>query len=265
MMRADRWYKVTVALLCMLLPALQAQAEGVVLSVGSESASWRESIGSTTLAEESGWRQFIAFEAERQVYPRWDYGFRAKLYSGDLAFDGQSRTSGGTSYSSESDYYGGLAEVLFTYRLGPRSPWGLSFGVGYDQWRRDIDPTSSMEGYVEDYEVSFGRLALRHMNEHGWHGAVGLIAPLEVEETVQLSSSSLFDANAELSPGSLFSLNAEVGYRFERWELGARVDGYNFSSSPSVLVPCGASAGGCSVFQPDSESLRSQFYIGYRF
>lgn len=239
-------------------------AAPVDISGGVEHYVWQEyDSGGSKLLKESGQRLFVAVEAENQVSNRWTYGFRGRIYSGTVDYDGQSLTS--TAHSTDSDYDGVAITADFTGRFRGMteeySDWGLRFAFGGEAWRRHIRSQGTVSGYTEEYAVAFGKLGLAYIPAQGWQGEVGAKYPFSVEEDVDI-----YD-DVSLSPKGAFSLYGRVGYNFnQRWSVKGYYDSYRFNASdPEPLTNNGVPVGPEPIVQPESKMDTFGISAGFYF
>lgn len=229
-----------------------AAAAPVDISGGIEQFVWQEyDEGGGKLLKESGQRLFIAVEAEKQVSERWIYGFRGRLYSGNVDYDGQTMT--GAPHSTSTDYDGIAIAADFSGRFidaaGGYSAMALRFGVGGEAWRRHILPNNGVIGYTEEYVVAFGKAGLAYLPEQGWSAEAGLKYPFSVDEDVDLY-------NVSLSPQGAFSFYARAVYNInQRWSIKGAYDSYRFKRSDVVN----------GVVQPESSMDTFGISVGVYF
>ncbi len=239
------------------LVAVPLYAAPLEINGGVEQFVWEEfDGGGDKLLKESGQRLFIGLEAEKEVSDRWTYGFRGRIYSGTVDYDGQ--TSTGASHPTETDYDGLAITADFTGRFigsdGYYSDLGLRLGVGGETWRRHILPNNGVIGYTEEYVVVFGKLGLAYIPEQGLFGEAGAKYPFSIDEDVDL-----YDAS--LSPQGAFSLYASAGYNFnDRWVIKGYYDSYRFKASDVEPL----SSGG-TVQQPESDMDTVGLTLGFYF
>lgn len=238
--------------------AMPVCAAPVLIGGGVEQFVWQEyDSGDNKLVKESGRRMFVTVEADNEVSDRWIYGFRGRIYSGEMACDGQIKTG---SCASDTDYDGIALAVNFTGRFigtdGNYSNLGLRFGISGEAWRRRL---AGVGGYSEEYFVASGNLGLAYVPEQGWFGEVGVKYPFSVDEDIDL-----FD-EVSVSPQGAFSPYASVGYNFhQRWAIKGHYDSYRFKTSDTgPLTNNGAFVG--NVTQPESSMDQFGITVGFYF
>lgn len=261
----------------LLTALLPAQAEQLRVTFGSEYFSWREYDGGSKLLEETGPRFFLGIEAENAVSSQWLYGFRGRLYGGSVSYQGQAQELSPPfltyPHDTTSSYSGWSAEVDFTRQFLPHGAhepaWGISFALGYDNWRRRLADSynryfdSIVAGYAEDYQVGYGRLGLV-FSPAGWSLQGGVKLPFFTSESVGLTRLG-FDNDPVLKPQPDYSLYASLSYRLNpRWDVGGYYDSYRFLVSDDVPVELGGTLFGY-FYQPKSQQDSIGFYLNYRF
>lgn len=245
---------------CLALPAYAAPVD---ISGGVERFVWQEyGDGGSKLLKESGQRLFVAVEAENEVSDRWTYGFRSRVYSGTVDYDGQSWAS--ASHATESDYDGVAILADFTGRFigaaGGYSDLGLRFGLGGEAWRRHILSNQGVSGHTEEYVVVFGKLGLAYIPEQGWLGEVGAKYPFAVDVDVDI------DDDVSLSPRGAFSFYARIGYNFnQRWSIKGYYDSYRFKASDPEPLSSGGVVVNPAVIQPESAMDTLGISVGFYF
>lgn len=257
-------------LLAGLLLSTPVWAAGdLAIGVGSEYFSWREYDDSgDRLLEESGPRLFMTVDAERR-YGDWVYGFRGRIYSAQVDYDGQ--LLDGTPYKTDTDYNGLTLEFDFTHPITfngdySASAWAMRLGLGYDTWRRNILGSG---GYEEHYTIPYLRLGMLYGRESALQVLAGVKYPFSTEEDVDWSRFG-FDDPA-LSPEPDFSLFATLAYRMAKhWRLSLSYDSYRFKKSDEevlrvdgVAVTSGGSP--VTVFQPESQQDTFGLGLSYLF
>lgn len=234
-------------------------AAPVEIGGGVEQFVWQEyDDGGGKLLKESGPRLFVSLEAQKEVSNRWTYGFRGRLYSGTVEYDGQ--LMDGTPYTTDTDYDGIAISADFTGRFigtdGRYSNLGLRLGIGGEAWRRHL---LGAAGYTEEYVAVIGKLGLAYLPEQGWFGEAGAKYPFSVNEDVDI-----YD-DVSLSPQGAFSLYASVGYNFnQRWVVKGYYDSYRLKASdPKPLYDAGVLVG--DVYQPESRMDVLGVTVGFYF
>lgn len=235
-------------------PAAIAQewASRYALIGGVEYFTWREYEHGDRLLEETGPRYFVGLEGETFMSSGWTYGFRGRVYSGQVDYDGE--TTGALpviKVKSDTDYTGFAIALDFTHPLaGPEV--AVRFGVGIDYWRRHILDTAIASGAEERYtipSVTLG-LVLHPEAASGWHAQGGVKMPFATDEEV--SSFGPFD-RVHLRPEPDFSLYADLGYQFNaRWDTALYYDGYRFKKSDTKRLTIGGFDSGYVAWQPES-------------
>lgn len=239
--------------------AVPVYASPVDISGGVEQFVWQEyDDAGDKLVKESGQRKFVSVAVDNEVSDRWIYGFRGRIYSGTVDYDGQ--LMNGTSYSTDTNYDGVLIDVDFTGRFmgsdGQYSDLGLRFGVDGEAWRRRI---TGAGGYTEEYAVVSGNLGLAYIPGQGLFGEVGAKYPFSINEDVDL-----YD-DVTLKPKGAFSLFATVGYNFnQRWSVKGHYDSYRFKASDTEPLTDGGVLVG-NVYQPESSMDLYGISIGFYF
>ena len=244
-------------LLVSLFVALPVRAD-VSVAVGSEHFFWEEMdpVGGGRLLDETGWRHFVAVTGSMPLRNGWRIGGMGKVYGGDVNYDGQ--LNNGTPYSTTTEYRGVNGELLFSRSAQEVADSHTDFelGMGLDDWSRDL---VGPYGYVEDYQVFYGRIGINHQRKTGWRVRAGLLLPFQVKEHV-----NLYDGFA-LEPQGRLSLYAACGYQFAtNWELSLDFSTYRFDQSDPVRVYShGVYVG--SYLQPESHQTTTSLVLGYRF
>jgi hypothetical protein len=236
--------------------AAQGWATRYALTGGAEYFSWREyDGGGSRLLEETGPRYFVGLEAETRMSNGWTYGFRGRVYSGEVDYDGQTTgTPPVVKVKSDTDYTGLAVALDFTHPLpAPAGPEvALRFGIGVDHWRRHILDSGGISGVEERYtipSVTVG-LVLHPEVVTGWYAQGGVKIPFATREEV--SNFGSFD-DFTLNPEPDFSLYADLGYRFnERWDAALYYDGYRFKKSDAERLTVGGADSGYEAWQPES-------------
>jgi len=230
----------------LLLPQL-GWATDFRVSAGSESFVWQEyDTSGNTLLEESGLRHFISFDADSWVDSQWQSDFGGRVYSSTVDYDGQ--TQSGTPVSSNTDYDGLQLEAGFSYYPGRRHASagaqgrsGIRMSVGADYWRRNIQDSqlpngTPVNGYVERYTTTYGRIAIHYGGGGPWSFNVGVKYPFAVTETVGLKALGL-PSDGTLHPQGRFSLYADLALQLSRaWGAQVYYDGYRFAKSDPETV-----------------------------
>lgn len=248
---------------------------GLSVGAGTEYMEWREYDAYTDekLLSETGLRFFAAASFAHPLDRGIDLAYSAKLYGGDVDYDGQYQD--GTPVTADTGYDGINVEAraLFSpQRPGfyGEAPAAVVFGLGLDAWTRNI---SGPGGYKEQYQLSYVRLGLTKGpagSANPWSARVGLLHPIDVQEEVDLLD------GVDLEPKGKPSFYLYVGYRFvPEWELGLGYQGYrlgasNPSSGPVTEngVPVDLNGDGIArdfVLQPDSELDTYRFTLRRRF
>jgi len=254
------------------VPAISA-AEMTVLA-GTESFHWAEFAPSgKELLSETGYRPFAGFAYLQDGGAGMLFGYHAKVYSGDVRYDGQ--TQSGTPVSTTTSYTGMVNEVDLHYRLrnGPadRYYWDLVGGIGLDFWRRDIKSAYSSvlgataAGYVEEYLIGYLRAGVNFNRvEYGFQGEAGVKYPISTWEKANLQAGMGADSDPVLEPGKSISYYASLGYRFDsRWNVIFGYDSYRFSRSSSADMTIKGQK--YSAAQPESREDLYSFSVGYSF
>lgn len=238
--------------LCLLalLPGV-CVADDVGIHFGSEYYSWNEYDNGRHLLEENGPRFFVGIDANN-YRDLWQYTLSGRLYTGRVSYDGQTQI--GTPHSTDTDYNGFDAELTFARRLDTGSPtpsnWSLLFSAGYNGWRRNIRDANGVAGYVEDYQIGYGRLGLLYRGDSQWTAQVGVKRPFYTTEQVGLSRFGYDDPT--LSPAPLPSLYASFNYPLNRdWGLLGYYDSFEFDKSHTEALTIGGVPVG-TVYQPQS-------------
>ncbi len=258
----------------MLLASVHARAavEDYAITAGVEQFLWQEFDRSgSKLLDETGPRYFVAIEAEKRISRVWRYGFLAKLYSGQVDYDGERcdlLSSSCTQYSTDTDYDGWNMEVDFFQSLRQPgaaegdSAWYLRYSLGYDSWRRNILGSG---GYEEKYQSFYGRLGVDYHAAAGWRIQGGVKYPFNTIEDVGLTSLG-FASDPTLKPGGDFSLYLAAQYRFHpNWGMGAFYDSFRFKKSGTERVYHPGLAAMFDVWQPESRQDIYGIKLEYHF
>jgi hypothetical protein len=246
------------------------------ISAGSESFMWEEyDTNNSKLLDESGLRHFVAFDAASWLDRHWQSDFGGRVYSGTVDYDGQTQT--GTKVPSDTDYNGIQFEAGFSYYPGNQNPFvtntgrsGIRMAVGVDSWRRNIQDTQyetttgtivSVDGYVENYTTTYGRIAAHYGGGGRWSFNLGAKYPFATTETVGLEALG-YASDVTLHPQGNFSLYANLGLQFSRsWGMQIYYDSYRFAKSDPETVYSPSDGTTYYVWQPESH----QDVLGAKF
>ena len=103
------------------------------------------------LNEETGWLPGLSLEINRTL-GSYRLGLDAGLYSGSVAYDGQTQSGADLQTRTEQEIY----RVAGYLRWQPPESWyGLYAKLGYWQWERDIQATPGTLGLSERYHWQF--------------------------------------------------------------------------------------------------------------
>lgn len=253
---------------------------GLSVGAGTEYMEWREyDAFNEKLLTESGVRVFATAEFSHAVEKNIGLVYSAKLYTGDVDYDGQYQD--GTPVTSETGYAGVNVEVRGLFSSPPRSPGfprraarsaplAVAIGLGVDSWTRDIKGAG---GYEEEYLLPYLRLGLEQTLDEragAWSSRGGVLFPFNVQEKVNLLD------GIDLEPEGKPSLYFDVGYRLTpEWELEFGYQGYrlgesDISSEPVTQngVPVDINGDGFApdyVLQPESDLDTFSFALRYQF
>lgn len=245
------------ALLIVLLLPQWGWAMDFRVSAGSESFLWQEyETNGAKLLEESGLRHFVAFDADSWIDRQWQSDFGGRVYSGTVDYDGQTNLH--SAVTTDTDYDGIRFEAGFSYYpvspssfAGDGGRSGIRMALGVDTWRRSLHDTqlangTPVSGYVEHYEVVYGRIAAHYGGGGRLTFNLGTKYPFAATETVDTTTLGL-PSDVSLHPQGRFSLYADIGFQITpSWGLMAYYDSYRFAKSDPVLV------GSSTVAQPES-------------
>ncbi|HKJ76001.1 MAG TPA: hypothetical protein VKA64_02250 [Gammaproteobacteria bacterium] len=266
--RLGRWFLLAVAgglYLGTAVPAI-ADTSRYAVSAGVERFLWREyDTSGDKLLEEEGPRFFIGMDGERTMPSNWTYGFRARAYSGEVDYDGQ--TQAGSTLETDTDYEGIELALDFSHPLaaeGGSSPASLRFGLGVDWWDRTIEDTATASGYTERYRIpylDFG-LTYRWNETVGFYAEGGVKHPFSTKESIDDLGN--YD-DVDLEPEGDFSPYLGIGYRFPaRWDIELSYETYRFDrSDDEPLKQNGVQVG--TVTQPESKQDTIALNVRYWF
>lgn len=247
--------------------AATAASDRYTVGVGVERFLWREyDAGGDKLLEEEGPRYFIGIDGERTMPSGWTYGFRGRLYTGEVDYDGQTRS--GTPVESDSDYDGIRIALDFAHPLaadGGASPVSVRFGLGLDWWSRSLQDTASTSGYSEDYRIPYLDLGLtyRWRERLGWYAEGGVKYPFASREEIE--DLGPYDA-IELEPEGDLSPYLGLGYRFtRRWDLEFVYATYRFDASDKERLTVGGAPSASVAWQPESRQDTAGLHLRYGF
>ncbi|MBI5179479.1 MAG: hypothetical protein HZA04_09520 [Nitrospinae bacterium] len=264
-----------VCLALVVLAAFSAPADAEIsLNLGRENFTWSEYSGGTRLLEENGPRYFFSFGYLQDGDEGALFGYRGKVYGGEVGYDGQ--TQSGVPVSTTTGYSGMLNEFELRYRL-PGGVFKGSYsldavaGFGLDFWRREIKGTyvaavnEFAAGYVEEYLIGFARLGLElRRGGHGIQMGAGVKLPVYTWEKANLQTALGTNTDPVLEPGKNMSYYASLGYRFASPFIAqVTYEGYRFPESPKVPVTINGVA--ARVYQPESRMDIVVFSVGYIF
>lgn len=245
---------------------VQAGTDRTSIGIGAEYFSWREFGDSgDRLLKETGPRLVATLNVDRAQDSRWEYGFRGRLYSAKVDYDGQTMETG-EPVATRTDYSGASMEMNFTRfsgdGAGGRSPWFFRFGFGLDAWRRNILASGTVSGYVERYRTAYSRFGPGYDGLSRWELWGGIRLPFWTRETADLSH--IGGSNLQLEPQGDFSLFAILRYGLApHLELHAYYDSYRFKKSDPVAGTLNGENG--NFYQPESWQDTIGAYVAYRF
>lgn len=247
-------------------PAL-ADTSRYAVGAGVERFLWREyDSGGAKLLEEEGPRFFIGLDAERTMPSDWTYGFRGRLYSGEVDYDGQLQD--GTPAETDTDYEGVKIALDFAHPLaaaGGASLVSFRFGVGVDWWDRTIEDTATANGYTERYRIPYLDFGLTYRWDEplGFYAEGGIRHPFSTKESIDDYGN--YD-DIELEPDGDLSPYLGVGYRFPaRWDVELYYESYRFGASDKERLTIGGVPTNTVVFQPESEQDTVGLNVRYWF
>lgn len=246
----------------------QAGTDRTSIGIGAEYFTWREYGDSgARLLKETGPRVVATLEVDRVQDGRWEYGFRGRLYSAKVDYDGQAMETG-EPVATQTDYSGASMEMTFTRfggdGVGGRSPWFFRFGFGLDAWRRNLLDSGAVSGYVERYSTAYYRFGPGYGDSSRWDLWGGIRLPFWTRETVGWSRFGYDDLHLE--PQGDFSLFASLRYRMApHWDLHAYYDSYRFKKSDSEAETINGVKTGNLLRQPESQQDTVGAYVAYRF
>ncbi len=255
------------------------------LALGGEYSTWRESDQSgTTLLRESGPRGTLSLFLDNtdRIPSGIIYNFLLHGYLGDEHYDGQTQT--GIPITSNTNYFGGAAEITGGYRfkdLLPSISVDLTAALGTDIWRRRISDTHTdagiyVSGSEENYRILYARLGLGlyHVYDKWTHYVqFGAKRPFSTREEASLLVSQ--DCNAAPSVSEKFILHPKGSESFYlKWQIDHLsennkrqysvmfyYDSFQFDRSDTAL----GRVTGCPAHQPDSHQNVFGAQVGYYF
>lgn len=208
-----------------------AVANEIDIAGGIEYFQWAEFDSRGKLLDETGWRNFVAVDAKSWLNHRWLSDLGGRFYSGTVEYDGQ--TQSGMPATTDTNYDGYQFELGVTYveqELANTGRAGIRMAVGIDSWRRAL---LGPGGYVENYNVTYGRLASHYEAGGLWSFNLGAKYPFATSETVGLESIG-FASDVTLHPKGVISTYADIRLRLgSRWETQIYYDSYRFAKSDS--------------------------------
>ena len=229
------------------------------VQLSTQSFTWREFRNTgQQLLEEKGPRFFVgaAFDNFRRPGPGMLYNVNAKIYLGNVDYDGQ--TQSGIPAVTDVSYFGVNIEAQGGYRFGRRIGVDVIGGLGIDDWKRSIADGSTpsgtrVYGYDEYYLVLYGKAGVGFFHLlNNWRYAIqgGVKLPLFADEYVNLGN------GVNLEPGLRASAFANIQFDFgsarnNRFGVALYYDSYRFSESDPELLIDGGSA--FLVVQPRSD------------
>lgn len=256
--------------LLLLVVAPGVSASEIDISGGSEYFLWQEfSDGGSKLLDESGMRYFVSVWGTNRIDRGWDSDFGGRLYSGTVAYDGQ--TTAGVPLKTDTDYNGSNFELGFThYAAGRRNlasgEWLIRFALGTDRWRRSLQDShdrdgNAVSGSVERYVSNYAKLGAIYRREGRWEAGFGAKAPFFISEEADLEGSTV-----TLNPEGQLSLYAHLDVPLSnQWSLGVKYDSYRFSKSDKELVYLPSKSAYYRVWQPESSQDTLGVAVHYRF
>ena len=195
----------------MLLVALLLLTAGLTFSVDlyltPKYMVWEEYEGGKRLLREEG---YVFGGGVRQ---RWTYfTVGGDAYWGNLDYDGQ--TQGGTPLTTQSDYAGWSVYLGPALELGDETFARLEVLYNANSWVRNINSTSSAEGYSEAWfyqAVSFGGELGRYLYDYREVYLIGYYNYLFDDARMQASVKGI----PELRPKKGLSYSAGIGLRVD--------------------------------------------------
>ncbi len=245
----------------------------VRVTAGVERFSWGEYSGGGKLLDESGPRYALGLTWLMEGQSGLLFGYNGRLYYNDITYNGQ--TSGGTFFSTKTNYQGMLNEGVLHYRVDAdikpdetdRHYLDLVGGLGLDYWIRDIKGDTVVTGYKETYMIGFLRAGLAMLPvKSGLEVAAGLKYPLYLSEKAGFKNAGLADADLVLTPKPDVSYYGSIGWRFNNaLSVTFDFDSYRFKESDPVSYTVGGVAASNPMVQPESRMEVYTLKVGYSF
>ena len=206
----------------------------VYLSV--EHYRWNEYQGGDELLEESGPLFGVGGEILVPLNRRTDFEGRARLFAGEVDYDGAVIGADGSQIPYESDtlYVGLEAEGDFGFPT--RMPSGAVFrpyiGANVRYWSRSLDTSS--DGKIGDYgyEEQWTSLSMTlgaEIKYQAVYGRAGLRLPVYNHENVDLGDRG--GPEVDLEPGKELGFDAELGFEKNRFFAAIHYEYLEFSES----------------------------------
>jgi hypothetical protein len=242
----------SIAVLATLMFGLAGNAAAELnLQIGAERLRWREhDAAGQRLLEERGPRVRVGGEWRLMLDERYLFQLHGALYLGQVEYDGQACILGGacSPYVSDTNYFGGVAEVTLARRFGADAGPELFVGASVDHWVRDIEGDAAVQGAIEDWTVFSVNAGVGAYWRVGaatrFHLRAGVKYPFYTYEIP-----NLYDVT--LAPKGRPSFFAKAAADFlhnghPAWGLGLYYDSYRFAESDREAI------GSIVVWQPAS-------------
>lgn len=237
----------------MLLVPQSLWADEMAFSYGLESFYWEEFDDGESLLDESGFRHVLGLDLVNRIDRHWSSDLRAHVTLGTVEYDGQYQS--GEPVKSDTEYRGYGLEAGFHYF--PRGQYrsesaqmGLRLAVGLDRWTRSIQGSG---GYDEEYQATYGRVAMLYQLPDVWEFEFGVRVPNVVSEEIDLSDYGYVET-IEINPKGQPTLYALFDYPItDDLAIKLRYDSYHFAESNSDIVYNRFDGQYYEVYQPKSD------------
>jgi len=234
--------------------------------IGLKYFYWGEYNDESVLAlEEFGLLYFGGLNIKTKFSNSFDLYVRGnfEFYLGLLNYNGYLQDAAGNTdpFESETGYLGleFLLHFGYDFRLSRCLTFAPEFGLGYENWERDID-NGGQYGYDELWEFplfNFGcNFIIRLSHSSKIYFKIIGKSPLTISESVDLESRGQGGSDdISLEPGTNIGINLE---------LGAVISGAYFSFYFDY-IPFSKSALDQNYHQPESERSLAGLKLGYQF
>ncbi len=248
----------------LLLPMLSSAESRQALQVRYEWMEWREfGDNGRQLLEESGPRVGLQWDRETGATGNLGSLTRARVYLGDLDYDGQNQV--GQPVESTTEYHGILIEsaARLPIQTGRNVEVAPFAGAGGHTWMRRLDDTGGFAdtGYDEwwiDLYLQAGLDLRKAIRGGSMFVRAGVRYPFYLRAEYDLTLPDGTD-DAHVEPDAEWCWFGEAGYQGTRYTMSLFYEVTTYGRSDDKKY------GPVNIFQPDSEQQLAGIQVGVVF